>query len=369
VALRVATRDAMIPLLILGVGLFPPNLYMLGLVLKDVHMVAALTLAIGLLLGVRARPSILGYAGALAALAYACAMRHNGFVAVTPLAMWCGTLLARHVRAPLAHTRLGRATIGVAIAGLLFGSAVVVRHGLMAGSTYQYQLTMVHDLAAISIAEGTYLVPPDYWRQPIDQRWPDELENLEILFDPLEGQTLFFPDPPRVEQGGTPFEVQYAPAVIDRLRTTWRRQILDHPGAYLRHRLGLFQGMVTAFSFPERPDTFPNAIGLEFPKTRLNQKVQTGLALLEKTTLFCAWPYLVVLLVVAAALPRAAADLRGPLATIAASGILFQLTFLVGAFTAVFKYNWWMIEASLVAGAICAPRLAEALVRAVRRTR
>ena len=138
-----------------------------------------------------------------------------------------------------------------------------------------------------------------------------------------------------------------------RLTATWARAVTAHPLAYLRHRLTYF----STFLFD--PDTLTLELyDADDPaKTPLaqNRYFKALLAVhdtLKGSVLFRPGFWLVLAALICGMAARARATPAGAFAIgVASSAIVYLMTFLLVGVAADFRYGYWCVLASLVAGA------------------
>ncbi|MEO8010944.1 MAG: hypothetical protein ABI650_04805, partial [Dokdonella sp.] len=204
---------------ILVSGLLPLTLVQMAHLLTDAHLAALLTLATGVLAHAIVRESRSACAIAMLLLIYAGCVRHNAVLTVLPFAF--AITHARPIHQRVAATLLlGAATLTVAFT--LDRLAVEQRT--------TWPTIALWDLAAISV-ETNELLLPDFSHGPA-------LSVAELVdtgaFDPTSNTHLFT----RSRSGiGAGLSTAFTQQQLRALRERWIRAVLDHPGAYIGHRL------------------------------------------------------------------------------------------------------------------------------------
>lgn len=238
------TRMAWLRVAVLAVlGLGPLVLVEMAQLLTDAHLAAVLTFATGLSawgLSSRRRVPLLA---ACAALVYAGCIRHNAAIAVLPFggiaaqALFRGGIPRRS--GSHASERDGRrqavrdwlpacgAAVLVAAASVVLGTGL--DRMLVRERAVVWPSLALWDLAAVSVASGSMLLPP-FTRGP-------DLTASELVatgaFDPASNTLLYQRSHSGVRDGlGEP----YSAPQLRELRRAWIAAVVQHPVAYLRHR-------------------------------------------------------------------------------------------------------------------------------------
>lgn len=340
------------------ITLLPTTLGWLGHIGKDQWFVPAFLFGIGLLARVRSarseRARTILFLAACGFLWLAVAARQN---AIVPAGLVL--LAAGPVRVPRSHGghRAVRAAKRVAIAG---GIVIVILITQVAWTamvvrpekTAPQQATFQFDLAALSARTGELLLPRSSL-QP-SATLEDVISHLTLKEG--GGNALFFePDSPLV------FMID-DPAVQDELARAWREAILDHPIAYLRHRLA-FTSALLGLSAPyphgaliddgSRPESFGMRCPLHeryFPA--LYSPVSSGLKDLESTNLVRGWWVVIAMIAAAAALGWR--DMEARMLVVAGLGSL--ATFAAFGIGPAFRYFWFSTICTVVLVALVLER-------------
>ena len=145
-------------LVVLFLGLWPPLLAMQPHVWKDLWTLAGFAWALALLARDLGSPHRGWRAGAVLALVFACAFRHNAITGALPLLAWIAwrEWPGRRLRVTVATFVLAAGLhLAVALANLAPG----------ARDTPAWPVIAMWDIAAVSIAQDRVLFPPD-WVEP-----------------------------------------------------------------------------------------------------------------------------------------------------------------------------------------------------------
>lgn len=321
-------------------------------VVSDALLMGALCCALGLCLWGGTRPGRWTIPAALALCALAVLVRKNALPAVFPLIV----LGLRAVRGPGRRSWFGivLASAGLCamlqLAGMALERSVDRRVTIFAG-------TALWDLAAVSIDTGQLMLPPSTHGPGMD------VEHLRRAFAPYANTTMFAaPDVDLIQ----PFLAPDDPRNGE-IRRAWLAAIWRHPAAYLAQRWRVTRGLFGA----KRPD-WPREL-VYFPldvQYRDNPAVAGNTTPLHAwfmrqfdrcyaSTLFAAWPYLVlgVGAGIVAWRRRGSPLADGALAAVA-SGLAYAAALPIIAPSVELRYlGWTCLAAVLGAGlALAAPR-------------
>jgi hypothetical protein len=322
---------------VMGVGLLPPVIALLGTIWKDVQMGAALTLATGLLIQSGRRGGTLPRMAAVAALGYAAAVRHNAWLAILPLAAWLAWQVARErgLFAPRAWAVAGGALLTLALQATV---GLATRAVLDGGPTYPLQDCFVHDLVAISLASGRDELPA--WEYHGTGTAPIEVQVRRYVPETVD--TLVY-----APRGYRHFTDGVR---ASDLRLHWLDAVRRHPGTWLRHRWGIFSRLLgvedSHLIFWGGVD--PNPLGVVLRPSALNHSVMAVLRALERTFLFRVWLWWAAGVVALGWAVRTGRATAGTWALVA-SGALYLIPFFVAAPSDDFRYAWWTVLTTLLA--------------------
>ncbi|MDD5630267.1 MAG: hypothetical protein PHU21_14465, partial [Elusimicrobia bacterium] len=299
----------------------------LGVVWKDVGLSTSYFLGASwlLLASRRGRPLW----PALVPLFYGTAVRHNSLPALLPL-----TVLFAAAARPSWKTAASGLALGLALWALAFGCNRGLASGLREHMGAQLES---FDLAGISLCAGEPRYPPGlYAEEPT-------LEKIRERYHPGDWRAaLMFH--PRADLPG-----------FDRtLSRWWLRQVLAHPGCYLRHRLEAFKYALNLDggdpTIPICSRVFPNPWGIQKTRGAAFQTLYAGLWSIRNSLWFKTFPYYL-----ACGLALILALLRRDLALgcLAASGFLYFLSYAVAGFGGDdFRYGYWTVLASAVSAVL-----------------
>ena len=341
--------------IVLALGLWPPVLAMLPHVWKDLWTLAGFAWALALLAhDVRAPHRGWRY-GALVAIAFACAFRHNALTGALPLVLWIGW---REVVAVRGMTRKGRlgATVLLTTAmmgGVLLLSGLPATDARVRHTEKVWSVVTLWDAAAVSLAEGALVYPP-------------ELVDPTLTLDELRGKFVDYSNTSVFETGKLrhSFDGPYTPAQRTALDTLAWSLPRDHAPAYFAHRwrltqlllgwdrAGLPNGLVMMpglHAYGDNPPVVPQS-------GALHARALATLQSLVDTPLFAGWIYLVVcVVVVGAGVPRMARRPQAGLAAaVAASSLAYALPLALASGSAEFRYLTWPVLATLAAAGLIA---------------
>lgn len=320
--------------LVLFCGLLPLTLVQMAHLLTDTHLAAVLTLATGLVARGIARESRPACAVAVLLLVYAGCIRHNAIFAVLPYAV----LIAR-------ARPVGQRVAAVMLLGTATLTAAFAIDRLAVERLTTWPTIALWDLAAISVETDTLLLP-DFTHGP-------SLSVAELVdtgaFDPASNTHLFTRSRSGMAAGLSP---AFSDLQLKSLRDHWLRAIVDHPRAYLRHRLRtwrLLLGLptdghrgVAYFVARQRHGDDPELPVALFP--RWQDWLYRHAAILQSNGWFTALPALGLhALALAFAWRRRSDPMARLAATAAGSALLYASSFLLLAPGAELRYLTWPI--------------------------
>lgn len=311
---------------LVAIGFAPPILSVAGAIWKDVLLVAFLVLAFGL----AGRSRAFWIVAVLAA-----ATRHNAIPAV----MMAVALHLMPAQGPSRALllRVAGASLAVLLASL----------GLQRALTHQRahveQAIAMFDLVGIAATTGSL---PELHRCFLHG---PSLDRDAVLrsYDPRSNLPLVAP--------GTGLHFCGDPEGTSSILRQWRTAIVQHPLAYLRHRLAVSAHLLglhdTPGSFMMTASTYVPADhpGLEppAPPTALQERLARTILALRPLGLFR--PYVYVVLALAAGTIAARRRRWWP-CCIALSGLGYEALLLLVAPTEEYRYSAWLIVAALTAG-------------------
>jgi hypothetical protein len=325
---------------ILAIGLMPPVFSALGVIWKDVTLAALLQLAFALSWWADTRRSRRALLPVVALLACAAAWRHNGIIAVLPLAFWVPFIAWRDRRDP----RWLRPLAGVALFALLTAGVLILNRALaIGGRLFPAQQLLIHDLAGISVESGRVRLP--VW---LRTEGPVTLEALRCVYTPGNVSDLF-----SAKRGSCPLRISkiFTAERLRVLRRDWLRTVAREPRAYLAHRWAVFREQFAIGTervcVPLHVHRSPDDLGLQFAPTRLYEPLlMLHARAAYDSPLFRGWWYLMVLVAVLVMSVRASVV---PAAVLASSGLVYGLAYLIVGSACPFRLHWWCVVAACAA--------------------
>jgi hypothetical protein len=177
----------------------------------------------------------------------------------------------------------------------------------------------------------------------IELRQTSDLQaTLCKTYTPLNWLPLVFSATPT-------FVVIASPAEREARRAAWIRLVQEHPGAYVTHRLDVMKLILGLDgNTPEQPvcqtvagtEGQIKALKLGTATSKFQRVLGRKLVKIANTLLFRPWVYVLLGL---AMLGYAAFRRDGLVAGLVTSGFLYELSYLVGAPGAGYRYSHWMI--------------------------
>jgi hypothetical protein len=344
---RPAWRAAMV----LGLGFWPPLFALLPHVWKDLWTLAGFAWALALLAHDVRAPHRGWRLGALLALAFACAFRHNAITGALPLLAWIGWRELSLWRPKSAWA--GRAAASLALGALLavpvWALATLPSLDARVKHTEKvWSVVTLWDAAAVSLAEGALVYPPELVDPTLT------LDELRAKFVDYSNTTVY--DTGKLRHS---FDGPYTPAQREALDALAWSLPRDHAPAYFAHRWRLTQ-LLLGWDRAALPDGLVLMPGLHPygdnppvpPQSgALHARVLATLQSLVDTPLFAGWIYLLACVVVmATGIARMARHPRAGLAAaVAASSLAYALPLALASGSAEFRYLAWPVLATLSA--------------------
>ncbi|HEX6792888.1 MAG TPA: hypothetical protein VF304_03475 [Casimicrobiaceae bacterium] len=340
--------------LVVVLGALPLTLAEMAHVLTDAHLAAVLALASGFAAHALADRRGGASIACIVLLIYAGAVRHNALVAIVPYAFVLASTWLAHER------RRGRKAAGATIALCLasFAFAFGLDRALVRERATVWPSIAVWDLAAISVATNTLLLPPFTRGAGLTV---DELVTTGA-FDAATNTLLFQKTRSGMRDGlGDP----YSPDQLRALFAAWFHAVREHPIAYAHHRLRTFRLMIG----PHRGGVQGASYFVARTPYRDNPPLPPALApraqrafyalagALRPGWVFAALPYLLSSVAALALGVLRLGDSNARIAiAIAASALLYASTFVPLAPGAELRYLTWPIVAGPIALAFAVSR-------------
>lgn len=209
----------LIPLLL---PIYPQVLVYAANIVKDTQYAFAFLLAASILAyySIRyERPSLLVIYGLFFLMLYGAAVKYQGQFCVIVLAFWLAHVMY------LRHKVRAKIIAGLAIYALLFFGVGSINNHLVPqqSKNYSWEFVKLYDLAAISIATNSDLVP-------------DFNKTDHYTFQKLEERFTYPVIDPYIYAEEKILMVTKDPANMQRLYKVWLQNVFAHPVYYLRHR-------------------------------------------------------------------------------------------------------------------------------------
>jgi hypothetical protein len=322
-------------------GFLPIPFALMGAVIKDAVMAAALLLAVGLFAWRDARWGRAATIGAVLLIVVASAVRFNAFLAGVPLIV---ALLPPYWRA--SPVRLGVAVALVAVPLVL---ALPVANRLLHASPSGVELSLViFDLGGITAASGVDAFPP----QPV----ADPVAINRGCYDPekWDSYAWWVDRPCPIGFDSIRAELARSGASGTRL---WLGAIFAHPIAYAVHRLRHFNvnSRFIVRGDVERPvfeDSDPNPWGYRLRGGGLHILVDDAALGTAATPL--GWPIWWMALAAAVLIAGPCLPSGGATAPLALSSLLYGLGYLPLSVASEMRYHLWTMTAAMLAAVIAA---------------
>lgn len=336
-------------LVLLAVGFWPPLFAMTGTIWRDVHMTLALLCATGLLLrdpAVGWERTRLVVAGLL--VAYASAVRVNALFSVLPLAGWVVFRAWRAWAIPL--SRRASLAAGAALVLSIALAGRVANPALASQMWYPVQNLQVFDLVGVSVRTGQNLVPAAI------RNGNDSVEDLASFYTAFSCFPAYYGLAKKGIIGEERLLGTTDDEVLAEIADTWRRAIIDHPAAYLSHRVAVFAANMgwedLPLHYPYQRGAPPNDLDVTYRASWLSDRV---FAAFDATLSHTSWlwrPWLYVwgsLLVLGAAALAWRRGTRSPATLlVVGSGMLYTLPYAFAAPAADLRYHHWPIAATFL---------------------
>jgi hypothetical protein len=199
------------------------------------------------------------------------------------------------------------------------------------------QVSMIHDLAAISVRTGR-LELPAYTRQTQPEV---TLDRLREFYDASDVDGLVW-NP----YWKTNFLISESRADSRDLLWFWLRTVTAHPVAYLSHRAQVLLTILQmrGIKHPFHQGIDPNDLGVSF-KPSLSYAWVISVVDASKDVFFRGWLYFsIASVVVAFGLDRR----RMAASLVCASGMLYVMAYGLFSTGSEFRYIWWLVVSTLL---------------------
>lgn len=223
----------------IAVGFYPPTVVNVPVIWKDTLMQAALLAAVACLALPTRRFRLARYLGALGFVIVALGARHNAATGIWPLFIIPLSTLSLLAFRPRWVQFVTTSLAGLALTlGLTLGVDRTVSS--FAERTEFWQMIPVFDLAGMSLQAGELLVEPESGVFTPGMG----LAQIRRFYQPNYVGKLYYCLPFKGRRCVPVFRQTTDPARLAALSNNWRQAILQHPMAYLRHRLDVVQSIL-----------------------------------------------------------------------------------------------------------------------------
>ncbi len=336
------------------IGLYPPIFGLIGTIWKDLLMLGALMMVLGLAVRFEKRRSVLCGLALLLFIMLACGARHNAIVALPPLLVWLAHSLG-FVRREKRRATFWRALAVACVASvLIYFANSALANRLTSVRSQLWQGIAVFDIAGISVQTGELLFPEDL----VLTRNKLKLGYLERVFNSASAGPLYRQPKGRSAIIQNRFKQVNDEETLDRLATLWKNSIIKHPWAYLKHRYAYFSHLIglrgdvdTPIYGLFGPRIADNTLGFEFHPSELNEKLTDWYISMSKTIVYRVWVYLLVLVIFTVVGTRMYLRSGDPLPlALCSSSLLYESVYFFLAGSSDFRYSLWPILATLLCG-------------------
>jgi hypothetical protein len=351
--------------LVVAAGFVPPILGTAGEIWKDVGMAAALAFGAAIVYRAGARGERIGRVAALLALVplfYATAVRANAPAATGPvLVYWAMRAWPR-----VSLRRACGIAVGVLTVFLL--TQWGFERAIDAKRMHFAQVLETFDLAAIACGGRHGGAPPRI--PPIFFQQGSDAASLCRAFDPTRVDSLY-------SRPTSPLRQDTDRTGLRELARAWRHAVLANLGAYLAHRATAFAAVLGfGASNAERsiwiPFSVANPYGLDYAYNAVAATIGASVAVTAALGLYNGVPWLALASVVAFAGLRRRDRAQALETCLALSALAYALAYFVVGIASDYRYLYWTVLASAVAGALSLardPRWSDGLARAWGRAR
>jgi hypothetical protein len=358
-----------------------------GVIWKDVGFAFSLLLASGItgLAFVEKNATSTRMVAILALLSYAFGIRPNGLIAIIPILMLFTLSMFSLEKWEFSAKKILSITTALSI--LLLGLIVVGVHFfsyqyLKTEKKYPIQYLQLYDIAGISTITDLNYFPDFIKNSPthnIQLIYKEYVKSITVLGN---ANNILFRD----QSGNAPLIHLNADSALQKqLRDSWVKAILNEPYAYFKHRIYVFDFLMSKGSYPsEKPQdkfdrnsvlkvsSFTTHIPEMLELTFLNSDsakdfIFDSLALTQGSVLRIGWFWLILLFIEFGIGLLMLRHTRYGLVVlmVSTSGLLYTLPYLIIAPASDFRYLYWSsISASILVILITA--LTVAIVRSNR---
>lgn len=314
--------------------LLPQTIIVMGVIWKDAQMAGFLLAAIAALLSPKRGWRVAGYAF----LFLATGVRYNAAAATLPIVL--ALFASRAGRQRWKHYALATAAWLAITAAALAADAMLVEH-----KTYPWQTAAAPvDIAGII----------RYSRKIDDAHLLAETEGVPWIHTDkiqIRMRNLYRPDANILMLSDGPNAIFHYPTTDeqrDALAAAWKRLIVEHPFAFLRHRVAVFRALLTQYAGVW--SGFVNSewaiedLGYKTTHSAIQQAWVTEMEKVADTPLFSGWVYFIVGILF---IPLCRRDRISGI--LVASALLYELGLLLITPALDYRYVHWMVVATIIA--------------------
>ncbi|WP_204214326.1 hypothetical protein [Microvirga pudoricolor] len=240
----------------------------------------------------------------------------------------------------------GKASVRVGLAGAMLAFALsantVLNASLNVERWHVSSVLFIFDLGGMSSIEKTVLLPGS-WTAEERAQLTDTCHDPKYANSYVWGSCRFVSDKIREQKLWG----------ADELRNTWVQAIMQHPMAYVRHRLQHF------FSFLQQPEgygvgvTYPNDFGITFEQGPMFRTMLAVVGAKDRVGLPVPGSWLLGWLVYGivlfgAILCSTVSSCRAVLGAATASAVIYLLCYVVGGVASDYRYGYWSVVALTV---------------------
>lgn len=334
------TGNRLLSALVLCIGLLPNILNISGVIWKDVQMASALVLSIGILMTVYDRKKTVKYIGIVLSFilfAYAVSVRANAIIAVIPLLP-----LLLHVVNPTKRWVYTAISMGFATLMLVAVNPLINRLAHPVNSSASATM-YAYDIVNILPADIIYREAPEGIRDKLAELSSCSLFNSERtkleIWDCVDGNILY--------------------SRYDELKTFWKKAVFSNPKAYIAQKIETYAQFV--FSDDSQGIWFSGGASIgdrsRSPVSLASRSVLYGyvhdFGYKYFPFIYKPWFWIIVSILIMA-FARRAREYKIWIYCLASSSLLYILSYSVGSLTPDYRYIYWSVMASILAGALLA---------------
>jgi hypothetical protein len=316
-----------------AVLLVPQTIIVMGVIWKDAQMAGFLLAAIAALLSPKRGWRIAGYAF----LFLATGVRYNAAAATLPIVL--GLFASRAGRRRWRHYALAIAAWLAITAAALAADAMLVEH-----KTYPWQ-TAAAPVDIAGIIRYSHKIDEAYLRAETDGvPWAhdDKIQiRARMAYHP-DSNILTLIDGPRAL-----FKYPTTDAERDAIAAAWKRLVVEHPFAFLRHRVAVFRALLTQYagvwSGFVNADWAVDDLGYKTTHSAIQQAWVSEMEKVADTPLFSGWVYFIAAILF---IPLCWRDRIS--AILVASALLYELGLLLVTPALDYRYVHWMVVATII---------------------